>query len=428
MDPHPEFARNTGRFIAFRVLFSARFYYPVFAILFLDYGLSLEQFALLNALWAAAIVLLEVPSGALADRWGRKRMVQLAGLLMVAEMAVLLVVPLGNAWIVFAAFAVNRVLSGAAEACASGADEALAYDSLKAAGREAEWPAVLRRLMRWQSAAFTLAMLAGAAVYDPGLWNRLWEWAGWEGGWTKAQTLRLPVWMTLGTALAACAVAARMAEPPGAAASTAPVREVWGQILEAGRWILGQPLVLAVLAVALLHDSFIRLILTLQSEYLRAIGYPEASLGLISAGLAGLGLVVAPLAAVMDRRPGLAWKLGLAAVAATAGLAGMALSGSLAGLAWVPVLHLVFGLVAYILSQTLNARVDSAHRATVLSFKGLAFNIAYGVLGLAYGAGARLLPEDAPFTASLHWLPWAFAALMAATALWAGLRSRGRFS
>ena len=58
--------RNVRLFIAFRVFFNARFYYPVFTILFLDFGLTLEQFALLNAAWAAAIVLLEVPSGA---RW-----------------------------------------------------------------------------------------------------------------------------------------------------------------------------------------------------------------------------------------------------------------------------------------------------------------------------------------------------------------------
>ena len=36
---------------------------------------GMEQFALLNAVWAVTIVLLEVPSGALADRIGRKNMV-----------------------------------------------------------------------------------------------------------------------------------------------------------------------------------------------------------------------------------------------------------------------------------------------------------------------------------------------------------------
>ena len=38
--------------------------------MFLDFGITVEEFALLNAVWAAAIVLLEVPSGALADLIG----------------------------------------------------------------------------------------------------------------------------------------------------------------------------------------------------------------------------------------------------------------------------------------------------------------------------------------------------------------------
>lgn len=56
-------ARNVRAFIIFRMFFSARFYYPVFALIFLDFGLTLEQFSILNAIWALTIVLCEVPSG-----------------------------------------------------------------------------------------------------------------------------------------------------------------------------------------------------------------------------------------------------------------------------------------------------------------------------------------------------------------------------
>lgn len=66
--------RNIRSFIAFRIFFNARFYYPVFTILFLDFGLSLEQFALLNVAWAVTIVILEVPSGAMADVIGRRNL------------------------------------------------------------------------------------------------------------------------------------------------------------------------------------------------------------------------------------------------------------------------------------------------------------------------------------------------------------------
>ena len=92
----PSLSRNLALFIAFRVLFNARFYYPVLGILFMDLGLTLEQYALLNVIWAATIILLEIPSGALADVIGRKRVVVLSALLMVAEMTVFAFAPRGE--------------------------------------------------------------------------------------------------------------------------------------------------------------------------------------------------------------------------------------------------------------------------------------------------------------------------------------------
>ena len=102
-------SRNIPLFIAFRILFNARWYYPMLAVLFLDFGLSIEQYALLNVAWAAAIVAFEVPSGALADQLGRKRMVVFAAILMVVEMAVFAFAPRGNPSLLFALFLVNRV-------------------------------------------------------------------------------------------------------------------------------------------------------------------------------------------------------------------------------------------------------------------------------------------------------------------------------
>ena len=82
-----EIARsNIRNFIAFRMFFNARFYYPVFAVIYLDFGMTLEQFAILNSIWAATIILAEVPSGALSDIIGRKKMIVTAGILMVVEM------------------------------------------------------------------------------------------------------------------------------------------------------------------------------------------------------------------------------------------------------------------------------------------------------------------------------------------------------
>ena len=224
---------NIRLFIAFRVLFNARFYYPVFAVIQLDYGLTMEQFALLNAVWAVTIVLLEVPSGALADRIGRKRMVVWASGLMVLEMAVIAFVPLGNTSIVFVAWVINRILSGTAEAAASGADEALAYDSLPADKRESEWPSVLDRLMKLSSFAFVSAMIIGAAVYDPVFISNLCNGLGLEFTITKNQAIRFPVYLTLLSSFFAVYVALAMKEPAQETKCSGPC-SVWSGVFQQG--------------------------------------------------------------------------------------------------------------------------------------------------------------------------------------------------
>lgn len=103
---------NIRLFLLFRVLFNARFYYPVFTVIFLDYGLTLAQFTILNAVWAVTIVLAEVPSGAMADIFGRRYLMVLAGILMVLEMGIIALAPVEQGTLVFFLFLINRVCSG----------------------------------------------------------------------------------------------------------------------------------------------------------------------------------------------------------------------------------------------------------------------------------------------------------------------------
>jgi len=406
---------NIRRFVAFRLLFGVRFYYPVFAVLFLDFGLSVEQFAVLNAVWAATIVLCEVPSGALADALGRHALLVASGAIMVLEIALLCFVPLGDTRLVFAAFLLNRLLSGLAEALASGADEALAYDSLKACNRAAEWPQVLAALMRWNSLAFVAALALGALVYDAAILERLLRAMGWEVTLAPQTAMRFPLYLTLVTAVGAWWAALGMTEPGGRPARAggllSSILAASRLTLEAGRWILATPLALAVILGGMLFDHLCRLFVTLNSTYFRLIGLPDASFGLIGAGIALLGVAVARLAPALGRRSPSANFMLLAALCLL-GLAGAALVlpfGS--GLLPVVLLHAAMLLTGYLVSHYLNAITDSARRATVLSFKGLAFNLGYGALGLLYaGLLATLRGEPAAesemavFRASLPWL------------------------
>src|SRR5476649_576345 len=165
--------RNWRRFVLFRVLFNSRFYYPVLAVLFLDLGLSATEYTLLNFAWALAIVFTDLPAGVLADRIGRKPLVVAAAVFMVLEMILLGVAPLHGGIVLLLCCLANRILSGMAEGMASGADEALVFDSLAERGRDKEWPHVLDQVMRWQGLGMVVAMLVGGAIYDPVFMGRL---------------------------------------------------------------------------------------------------------------------------------------------------------------------------------------------------------------------------------------------------------------
>ena len=437
---------NIRRFLIFRVFFNSRFYYPIFAILFLDFGLSLNHFALLNVIWAATIVLLEVPSGALADIVGRKKLLVFAGAVMVVEIAVLCFAPRGNLTLLFTLFAVNRVLSGAAEAAASGADQALAYDTLVAAGQEDSWGEVLETVMRYQAIGFMAAMSIGAAVYDPHLLNRAFQAVGLDLGISQDATLRLPLFLTLLGALVAFFAALGLEEisPDGEevcvdlANCGRSVSEAFGLTLEAGRWILKTPFALMVIVAGFMFDHVIRLLLTLDSQYFRTIDLPEASFGLIGSVLAAMGMIIPRLARRLAERRTPTFNMLVQAVATAAGLLGLSLFMPIVGILPMAVLVAVWSSNEFFVSRYLNEVTSSGRRATVLSFKGLSFNLAYGLIGLEYsallawlhsrvGQGLGAAGEEAVFMQSIGALPlYFFVVFVACLAVGAWLLRGGR--
>jgi MFS family permease len=434
--------RNIRLFIAFRVFFNSRFYYPVFTILFLDFGLSLEQFALLNAVWAATIVLFEVPSGALADTVGRRNLLVFSGVLMVFEMTLLCFAPRHNMHLLFTVFLLNRVLGGTAEAAASGADEALAYDTLKAQGDVLDWPRVLEKLMRVQSIAYMGALSLGAAVYDPALMQKVANLLGLKIQLTQDVTLRFPLFLTLAMAIMTLITALRMREiddrnpkDAGSALCSNSVVQSFKLTVAAGRWILKTPFALVIILTGLIFDNCIRLLVTLNSEYYRIIHLPEASFGLIGSAMSLLGLIVPWVALKMVQKRSPVFNLGVMAALTLFGLAGVRLVWPIIGLLPLVLIRVVMYLQNFFQSYYLNRITGSAQRATVLSFKGLSFNLAYGLIGLLYSLLLALLQnqvkqshpllagealQNLVFVKSLNWFPWYFVVTMAALLLFAG--------
>ena len=102
--------------------------YPLYALLFLDTGLSAADLSLLFAAWSVTALLTEVPAGALADRWSRRGALVAGGVLEAAAFVVWTVAPQ------YTGFLAGFVVWGVASALVSGTVESLVYDGLAEVG------------------------------------------------------------------------------------------------------------------------------------------------------------------------------------------------------------------------------------------------------------------------------------------------------
>ena len=233
-----------------------------------------------------------------------KKLLVVAGWLMVVEMALLCLAPRGNTSLLFIVFLINRICSGTAEAAASGADESIAYDTLKAHGADHHWPAVLSRQMRLRSLGSIIALSVGAALYDPAFVQKLCQWVGWDITVTQDVTMRLPLILTFAFAVITLAAAYGMQETNagGAPADRQSVKEALKLTLRAGGWIWRTPFALVLILAGVMFDNVTRVTITLGSQYYRLIEIPEAAFGIIGAGMAGIGMLVPSLAQRMTAR------------------------------------------------------------------------------------------------------------------------------
>jgi hypothetical protein len=158
---------------------------------------------------------------------------------------------------------------------------------------------------------------------------------------------------------------------------------------------------------------------------------------LIGSGLAVMGLVMPRLARAMAQRHSPEINLGVMAGFTLIGLIGLTFFWPIIGLIPLILLSGVMYLQNFFQSHYLNRMTRSHQRATVLSFKGLSFNLAYGMIGVLYSillaylrstvgtarpdvTGAQL--ENLVFIKSIAWFPGYFLLTMLAVVIFARWR------
>ena len=150
---------NVRRMYLWRAITMMHFFAGVLVPFFTDWGgLTLTQLFLLQAWFFLWIFLLEVPTGAVADKFGRKAS------LFCANTCLLIATAIYATGKGLPRFLLAEFVWAASAALASGADEAMVYDSLKAAGDEAQSKQALARLASFDIGAIAVAAPIGSLV------------------------------------------------------------------------------------------------------------------------------------------------------------------------------------------------------------------------------------------------------------------------
>lgn len=149
--------RNIALYPWFRFFQSLIFWQAVW-FLYFQSRLSAAEAILLYAIYDVATTVLEVPSGYMSDRIGRRFTLVTAG---IAGLCGVILLAMGDS---FAAFAAAQVLIGAGTAFASGTDSALLYESLVAEDRADETERQELRAWRFSFSALAISAVSGGAL------------------------------------------------------------------------------------------------------------------------------------------------------------------------------------------------------------------------------------------------------------------------
>lgn len=348
------FEANIWKSYLYRFLMNFQLWWPIWVVyLQEERGLSLTQITLLDTPFFLLIVLAEIPTGAIADRFGRRTSLMLGSGMFALAVAIFGVAE--NYLVILLAY----TAWGLGLTFQSGADSAILYDSMKRAGREDEFQKVNSRLWALTSLAVLIAILIGAPI-------------------AAATSYSVPILMSAAIAMCAIPVAFLMHEPRDGhdeegenylATVTNGIKDAWAQ----------PPLRYIILFSAIVGAAVFTPLIFVQ-PFLNEHGVDTGNLGIWQAPVRAAGMVAALLTFRIVSRIG--QRASFFALPLSLSLGLFVLGGFDARWAYIGFLPLgmVAGSQNPVLASYVNARIPSSRRATMLSVQSVVASMLLGVI------------------------------------------------
>lgn len=341
--------RNVRLLQIHTALVNTLFILPVIVPYYRDrIGLDFHGFMTTEAVFTAVVIVMQVPSGWLADVWTRRRMLLVGTLFFGAGHALLLTA--GG----LAAASLAQGVMGIGFSFLSGTATALLYDTLLAEGRESEF----RRAE---------GLRHGLGLYATGL-------SALTGGFLYGVHPDMPLWMTLAGSLLACAATLLMAEAPRK--REAVHRHPLADMAATVRYALhGNADVGGIILLAAAVFGVTKIMLWLQQPFYTLLGLPFAWFGIMTAAGCLLGGVGGHCGHLVDGR--------FRNTTMLLGCAGIVFVTCMVAAFWpgyhaMPLLvtvSMMWGFGWPRVQEAINSRVPSARRATILSTASLLIGV-----------------------------------------------------
>jgi predicted MFS family arabinose efflux permease len=384
-----------GRFYLFRGLGLTWLYVPFQWFYLRAQGLSATELMGLNTVFCIAAVLFEVPTGALADRLGRRPVMAAGAAFSSLSCLVFLGFPGSLVWL-----AVANVLAALAMTCISGADSAYLFDYLIWRGEPGRyrWAESVSSAIRLGASA--AGGLAATALVSHGLGLAgLYAATAMLTGASAALALTLPEpWRR---------------RPLAGRDALRPIEPTVLEMIQHGRRAIAlvgaQRELLMLLGVSAMLFPALRVGLFLDQPFVQRLGFDAASLGLVFGAKDLVAAAAAVATAGLIARVGETRLLAALPLITGAALALMSVASGRAAIALVLLPTVAFGVYSPLVRVFINRRVaESGDRATVLSIEGMARRFGFAIFSPLAGAAVDAWSLGTALAASAGWAAVSF--------------------
>ncbi len=351
---------------------------PIVVLFYQDEGLTMGDVLLLQAIFSVVIVVLEVPSGYVADVLGRRFSLLVGSTLATAGFG-LYCVSSG-----FWGFLAAEMVLGLGASLVSGADSAMLFDSLAALGEQDGYRRAEGRL----TSVGNFSEASAAVV----------------GGLLATISLRTPFYVEAAFVAMSIPCCLAMVEPPRSGPEGGGVTDV-GALLRIVRFaVVDTPALRAVLALSAVMGSSTLTVVWFVQPWLKEAGLPLSWFGVVWAVLNAAVGVAALRSDAVATRLGERRTWGLLVLGVAVAYAAMAMGPHLALLPLMLLFYVVRGIGRPTFVDAINRLTPGDRRATVLSVGNLGTRLIFTLAGPPIGwlSDARGMPSALLAAGGVH--------------------------